>query len=697
MAGCGEQLVDVSESELWVLEMEQVDDGLEGTNPRRGTITMELRFNHTTQPDPACAGNAQPNVTTFLADVEVLPSRMALATSGSMNGSWNCHGFAATVRLNNGTTYELRSDSPSGLFTTMEDNWWNESSGARGSFLLQPAEMMEHEIRQSHFDLIADNRTDQPWRLALIKPLDLEILGLHYVYNPTSHYDSADVLQFVDVPARGSVRISWPSHENRRLGRIVTALPEFRVMNIRDAAARYLAITTCILGSDHPEQIHLLFDGLDEFGIPAACGQGWIGHVFLGVDRRPLFMQPGAEDMITVLTQEADELAVESSDPSITAQLDVGAGSEDQDVWSYPLTIRVAPGAPRREHQLTVRGLYWGEVEEFVVIPISVYELNLAPLADTIIVSPGVRDTTSLFLETEGVFGGVRFRTIDLPTGVLDVPPSFSPSVSNVTSGVGTVMTFPVSVGAPPGVYDITVCALIELDPWDTCHFTTVTLVVLETPADFSVTAEPGALQLALGGQASTTVRINRNGPGVGLVTVSLSGLPTGVPATFDMTGDVSTMTLFAAANAPSGEHELTIEASNGPLMRTATVQVNIAGGGGAACDGFGLRVDFEEVSVYPNTGDIVPVFVDREAGFTGQVELRLERSNGGSVTDVFSSWSFDPNPIQAGSGWSILNFTVQSPLDPGEEFGLIVRGASPTFEDPAAVCEVSFVAEVLE
>jgi hypothetical protein len=88
-----------------------------------------------------------------------------------------------------------------------------------------------------------------------------------------------------------------------------------------------------------------------------------------------------------------------------------------------------------------------------------------------------------------------------------------------------------------------------------------------------------------------------------------------------------------------------------------------------------------------------VLIFVDRDAGFTGQVELRLERPNGGSVTDVSSSWSFDPNPVLSGTGWSVLNFTAQSALDPGEEFDLVVRGASPTFEDPAAVCELALEA----
>ena len=60
---------------------------------------------------------------------------------------------------------------------------------------------------------------------------------------------------------------------------------------------------------------------------------------------------------------------------------------------------------------------------------------------------------------------------------------------------------------AAAGAYDVTICASIEFDPRETCHPTTVTVVVPAFEADFAVTAEPAALQMAPGASVSSTIR----------------------------------------------------------------------------------------------------------------------------------------------------------------------------------------------
>lgn len=103
----------VSETEIWRLELEQTDDGTTGGDigRRRGTINLVLRLNHTSQVDPECAEAAQATITTFLASVEAPASRLQPATRGSANGSWNCFGFSGEVRLEDGTTYALTSET----------------------------------------------------------------------------------------------------------------------------------------------------------------------------------------------------------------------------------------------------------------------------------------------------------------------------------------------------------------------------------------------------------------------------------------------------------------------------------------------------------------------------------------------------------------------------------------------------------
>ena len=65
---------DVTETEIWRLELEQTDDGGSAAFRRRGTINLRLRLNRHTTRDPACVSPS--NTTTFLADVETIASRL---------------------------------------------------------------------------------------------------------------------------------------------------------------------------------------------------------------------------------------------------------------------------------------------------------------------------------------------------------------------------------------------------------------------------------------------------------------------------------------------------------------------------------------------------------------------------------------------------------------------------------------------
>src|SRR5512145_1767769 len=93
---------DISEPEIWRLELEQVDDGSDNAFHQRGTINLRLRLNHSTTADPACVEASNPNATTFVASVEAIVSRLQPEMRGSAVGTWNCRGFSAEVRLDNG-------------------------------------------------------------------------------------------------------------------------------------------------------------------------------------------------------------------------------------------------------------------------------------------------------------------------------------------------------------------------------------------------------------------------------------------------------------------------------------------------------------------------------------------------------------------------------------------------------------------
>lgn len=476
---CGDSPVDVSDAEIWRIELEQLDDGTEAPYPRRGTVNLRLRLNRTTQPDPACAGESFETVTTFLADVEALPSRVQAATTGTADGSWNCFGLAATVRLDDGTSYELRSDRASrlgGWPTFRDQHRWR--SGARSGLFRFVDGDFGGRLRESHVDVLVQNRTDREWTVALTRPTVVTLpVYIEYAFDPgrTSARDYA----FESVPAASTVTLSWPSHGQRRTG-VADPTPSAREAAVipPDRTTVFTSDLTirCYLAPDHPDQVQLILDEDEEL----QCGEGWIGRTYLVPARSPLFLEARdvtVQDTVSLIYQGLVEFVVESPDPAVTAATTfVESGVR-------LLTVMATPDAPRTEHVLRVVARGAGSLEDVadsLFLPVHVYELDVAPASDTLFIPPGGSDTTSLLLDTEGVFDDIRFSVTDLPAGVLQSVPSFDPGVTNVKVGAGSVITVPVAPDAGPGTYAMTVCATIVADPRERCHAAPLVLVVGE-------------------------------------------------------------------------------------------------------------------------------------------------------------------------------------------------------------------------
>src|SRR5208283_5452545 len=130
---------------------------------------------------------------------------------------------------------------------------------------------------------------------------------------------------------------------------------------------------------------------------------------------------------------------------------------------------------------------------------------------------------------------------------------SIAPGTSNTTQ-------FDVPGGLPVGNYSLTVVANgIESDP--------VTVAVV-AEADFSLTANPGAVSVAEGGSNTSTITVVPvNGFG-GSVNLSAFGLPSGVTAQFspNPATTTSTLTLTASATATPGTSTVAITGTSGAL-----------------------------------------------------------------------------------------------------------------------------------
>jgi hypothetical protein len=109
-------------------------------------------------------------------------------------------------------------------------------------------------------------------------------------------------------------------------------------------------------------------------------------------------------------------------------------------------------------------------------------------------------------------------------------------------------------------------------------HTTTVGLTVNATaPApDFSLSAAPSSLSVGRGKSVSSTITVNKLNGFSGTVSLSATGLPKGVTATFNpaSTSGSSTLTLKAGTTANLRTSTVTIQGVSGSLNHTTTISL---------------------------------------------------------------------------------------------------------------------------
>lgn len=107
------------------------------------------------------------------------------------------------------------------------------------------------------------------------------------------------------------------------------------------------------------------------------------------------------------------------------------------------------------------------------------------------------------------------------------------------------------------------------------------------TTPNFSLSASPASVSVTQGSSASSTITVTKTGGFTGSVTLSASGLPSGVTASFgtNPTTSTSTVTFTASSTATTGTATVTITGTSGTLTHTTTISltVNASGGGGGS------------------------------------------------------------------------------------------------------------------
>ncbi|HXY23989.1 MAG TPA: protease pro-enzyme activation domain-containing protein [Candidatus Acidoferrum sp.] len=200
------------------------------------------------------------------------------------------------------------------------------------------------------------------------------------------------------------------------------------------------------------------------------------------------------------------------------------------------------------------------------VTPIAGFSLSASPSSLTI-VQGATGGTSTISVVPIGNFSGsVALSASGLPSGVTA---SFAPTSTSTTS----TLTLTASSAAALGTATVTVSGTSGT----LTNTATITLTV-NAPPNFALSPSPSSLSFAQGSSGVTTITVTPQNSFTGSVSLTASGLPSGVNASFipASTTGTSTLTFAASGTAPTGSFNVMITGTSGTLSHTTTVGVTV-------------------------------------------------------------------------------------------------------------------------
>jgi pseudomonalisin len=278
-----------------------------------------------------------------------------------------------------------------------------------------------------------------------------------------------------------------------------------------------------------------------------------------GTGKNAIALTASAPAGVTVSFSAASINATTASTVTITVAATATAGAK-----SIVITGKDSTGTQTATYTLTVT---------------KTPTLTLTGTATSISLAQGKNGIVSLAAATGGSFSGsIAFAVSGLPTGVTAVwsPASIS-SVSGATTNAET-LTLTASTTAKAGSTTLTLTAT----GGGLTSSKTITLQVVAVPT-LTVTPVSNSLSLAPKGAVTDVINLARNSLFSGTITLAVSGLPTGVTATWNNNPislggliGASTLTLTASATAAAGKSTITLKATGGGLTVTQNLSLTV-------------------------------------------------------------------------------------------------------------------------
>jgi regulation of enolase protein 1 (concanavalin A-like superfamily) len=246
--------------------------------------------------------------------------------------------------------------------------------------------------------------------------------------------------------------------------------------------------------------------------------------------------------------------AVFGTNPATTASLLTLSATGTAAIGTSTVTVTGTSGSLTSTATITL-----------TVNPAGDYTLSVSPSSLSVVQGTNGASTITV-TPLNGFNSSVSLSASGLPSGVTA---SFNPSS---TAGTST-LTLTASSTAATGTVTVAVTGVSG----SLSHSTTLSLTVT-APPNFTFSASPNSLTLAQGTTGASTITVTPQNGFNGSVSLSTSGLPSGVTASFNpsSTASTSTLTLTASGTAATGTVTVTVTGSSGSLTKTTTISLTV-------------------------------------------------------------------------------------------------------------------------
>ena len=248
------------------------------------------------------------------------------------------------------------------------------------------------------------------------------------------------------------------------------------------------------------------------------------------------------------------------------------------------------------------------------------FALSAAPTAVSVADGSGTSASIQITLHN-GFSGSVTLSVLGLPSGV-------TATFGAIASNGASQLNLNAAGGAAPGSYAISVHGVSGT----LTASVGLSLRVTGVPA-FSLQATPAAVTVTQGATAAASVSIESASGFNSTVNLTVSGLPSGVTASFSPAGTAtaSTLSFVASGSAAVGAANVTVTGTAGSLVSRVGITLTVT-----PTANFSMKASASTMSVTQGASATDTIAVTPKSGFSGKVTLSVAGLPNG-VTAAFN------------------------------------------------------------